>query len=390
MSKIDELMAKLCPEGVEFRKLGEYLKVTIGEFVHKNKQSLDGKYPVYNGGIEPTGLYNDFNNSGNKIIISARGANAGYVNKIATKYWAGNSSYSLSVIDENKLNYLFVYYFLKTNEYKFIDQQQKGGIPAVSKKQVEEFQIPIPPLLVQEEIVRILDKFTELETELEAELEARTRQYEYYRNELLAFEGKDLDWKTLEEVCLKTNNIKWKDDLDSEFKYIDLSAVNRENNQIEELQNIIAENAPSRAQQIVKTDDIIFGTTRPTLKRYAIIRSDLDSQICSTGFCILRPNQNLILPKFLFFILKSQLFFNYVENNQEGAGYPAISNTKVKNFQYPIPSLEEQERIVAILDKFDMLVHDIVTGLPAEINARKQQYEYYRGKLLTFSERKNK
>ena len=201
---------------------------------------------------------------------------------------------------------------------------------------------------------------------------------------MLAFDGKDVEWKALGDICLKTSNIKWKDNLDSEFKYIDLSAVNRDNNQIEDLQSITAENAPSRAQQIVKKDDIIFGTTRPTLKRYAIIRSDLDEQICSTGFCVLRPNQNLISPKFLFFILKSQLFFNYVENNQEGAGYPAISNTKVKNFQYPIPPIEEQERIVAILDQFDALVNDISVGLPAEIQARRQQYEYYREKLLTF------
>src|SRR5690606_3687185 len=185
-----------------------------------------------------------------------------------------------------------------------------SSFASVDMRGFKKFKFPIPPLPVQKEIVRILDKFTSLEAELEAELEARTRQYEYYRNQLLAFEGEAV--RTLGEVCVKTNNIKWKENVGEEYYYIDLSAVNRDNNQIEELQTITSESAPSRAQQIVKTDDIIFGTTRPTLKRYAIIPSNLDGQICSTGFCVLRPNLNLILPKFLFFILKSQAFFSYV------------------------------------------------------------------------------
>ncbi len=150
------------------------------------------------------------------------------------------------------------------------------------------------------------------------------------------------------------------------------------------MQTITSENAPSRAQQIVNTNDILFGTTRPTLKRYTIIGENLNNQICSTGFCVLRPNTDLILPKYLFFLLKSNSFYLYVENNQEGAGYPSISNSKVKNFTFPLPSLEEQERIVNILDQFDALVNDIKTGLPAEIKARRAQYEYYRKKLLTF------
>jgi type I restriction enzyme, S subunit len=384
MNKIDELIKQYCPSGVSFCFLKNECNVTIGEFVHKDKQSDNGKYPVYNGGIGPTGYYDQFNNTGAKIIISARGANAGFINRIESEYWAGNSCYSLAVIDNHKVNFNFIYFYLKANQSKFMEQQQKGGIPAVSKKQVEEFIIPIPPLPIQEEIVNILDKFTQLEAELEAELEARLLQYDYYRNQLLAFDTKVIALKTLEEVCIKTNNIRWKDNTGKEYKYIDLSAVNRENNKIEELQVITSENAPSRAQQIVIENDIIFGTTRPTLKRYAVIPEDLEGQICSTGFCVLRPNIDFILPRFLFYILKSNSFFNYVDNNQEGAGYPSISNSKVKSFTFPIPPLKEQESIVTILDKFDALVNDIKVGLPAEIQARNQQYEYYRKKLLTF------
>lgn len=91
------------------------------------------------------------------------------------------------------------------------------------------------------------------------------------------------------------------------------------------------------------------------------------------------------MPQYLFFALTTSDFYNYVENNQEGAGYPAISNSKVKKYKIPLPPLAEQARIVAILDKFDKLVNDISEGLPAEIKARRKQYEYYREKLLTFA-----
>lgn len=155
-------------------------------------------------------------------------------------------------------------------------------------------------------------------------------------------------------------------------------------NKITQTQVISSKNAPSRAQQIIRRNDVIFGTTRPTLKRYCLITPEYDGQICSTGFCVLRANQELILPKYLFFVLTTPDFFKYVENNQEGAGYPAISNSKVKEYVIALPLLQEQERIVSILDKFDSLVNDISIGLPAEIEARRKQYEYYRNKLLTF------
>ena len=202
-------------------------------------------------------------------------------------------------------------------------------------------------------------------------------------DELLTF-GENVEWKTLGDVCLETGNIKWKESNNVEYQYIDLSSVSRENNKISETQTINSTNAPSRAQQILKVNDVIFGTTRPTLKRYALINSEYNNQICSTGFCVLRANQKIIHPHFLFYILKTMIFYDFVENNQEGAGYPSISNSKVKAFPIPIPPLAIQQEIVKILDKFDALVNDISVGLPAELNARRKQYEFYRNKLLTF------
>ena len=126
-----------------------------------------------------------YNRTANKIIISARG-NAGYVNRVFVDFWSGNSCYTLSVDDES-VDWNFVYYALKNGENRLRSIQQKGGIPAISKKQIEQFVIPLPPLPIQQEIVRILDNFTELTAELTAEIEARKKQYEYYRNTLLSF-----------------------------------------------------------------------------------------------------------------------------------------------------------------------------------------------------------
>ena len=131
MSEIEDLINKLCPYGVRKYKIKKICNVTIGEFVHKNKQNDNAPYPVYNGGISNTGFYNDYNNDGNMILISARGANAGFVNKIEGKYWAGNSCYSLNVIDKEKNNWVFIYYSIKNNEKKLLGEQQRGSIPAI-------------------------------------------------------------------------------------------------------------------------------------------------------------------------------------------------------------------------------------------------------------------
>lgn len=192
---------------------------------------------------------------------------------------------------------------------------------------------------------------------------------------------------SLGEVCEKTFKIKWKENKNKEFCYIDLSSVNRDNCKIYETQIITHENAPSRAQQIIKTDDVIFGTTRPTLKRYCLITKEYDGQICSTGFCVLQANQKEVLPKWIFFNLTTNNFYKNIEQYQQGAGYPAISDSDLQKIKIPIPPLKVQNEVVEILDKFDAPVNDISQGLPAEITARKKQYEFYREKLLSFKEK---
>jgi type I restriction enzyme S subunit len=149
----------------EDKRLGEISNISIGEFVIRTKQTPDGKYPVYNGGASWTGLYNDYNNEGNKIIISARGANAGFVNYEARRYWAGNSCYSVDIADK-KLNIVFfIYYYLKFSQHLFTDYQQAANIPSVSKKDVQVFKIICPSTTEQQKIASFLSS---LDTKIES------------------------------------------------------------------------------------------------------------------------------------------------------------------------------------------------------------------------------
>lgn len=156
--------------------------------------------------------------------------------------------------------------------------------------------------------------------------------------------------KKLGEVCIKCNNIKWDviEEGDS-FLYIDLTSVDRDDLCIHNPQTINRDNAPSRAKQIVRTDDVIFATTRPTLRRVSLIGEKHNNAICSTGFCVLRSNKE-ILPQFVFYALQGDDFYKYIEPLQTGASYPAVTDGVVKNFSIPVPPLSEQQRIVALLD----------------------------------------
>ena len=197
----------------------------------------------------------------------------------------------------------------------------------------------------------------------------------------------DIERKTLQECTKRTDNIKWSENTEKEFQYIDLSSVSRIDNKIYETQCINIESAPSRAQQLVHSQDVLFGSTRPMLKRCCLISDEYHNQICSTGFCVLRANTDFVLPKWIFFMISTSDFYKHIEKYQKGASYPAISDTEIKSYKIAVPPIYEQQRIVDILDRFDKLCNDISEGLPAEIEARQKQYEYYRDKLLTFKKK---
>lgn len=168
-------------------------------------------------------------------------------------------------------------------------------------------------------------------------------------------EAKDMkegwEYKKLGEACDVIENISWSDvDDNTTYQYIDLSAVNRNTYSIDDTTTISKSDAPSRAKQIVKHKDILFGTTRPLLKRVCVVPVENDNNICSTGFCVLRPKNNMILSKWVFYQLLSEKYYNFIEPLQSGANYPAVSDRIVKSYIIPLPSLSEQQQIVSELD----------------------------------------
>lgn len=189
MSKLKELIQKLCPNGVEYKTIKETVGLNRGKRLTKSElleeSNPEFKYAVYHGSKDtPLGFYNNFNApKGTTIVVNTGGI--GGVKYIDKNFWCSDGSFWLG--KTNDINGKYLYYCLSGYEDYFYSKKRIGGVPTIDKSVVENFSIPVPPLEVQEEIVRILDKFTTLEAELEAELDCRKRQYEYYRNKLLSF-----------------------------------------------------------------------------------------------------------------------------------------------------------------------------------------------------------
>lgn len=389
MTYIADLIKEHCPNGVEWKELGdrEVAKLSRGkvmskQFLEENK----GVFSVYSSQTANSGeigKISTFDFDGEYITWTTDGANAGTVFYRKGKFSITNVC-GLVDIQNDKLLTKFVYYYLTITTKKYVSSGM--GNPKLMSNVMAKIKIPIPPLKIQEEIVQILDKFTEYVTELTAELTDRQKQYTYYRDKLLSFEDEiyQVEWKTLGEVAKSTQNISWKEQENKSFSYIDLSSVDRESKKIVETTEITKETAPSRAQRIIKKDDIIFGTTRPTLRRYTKVTQEFDNQICSTGFYVFRASDE-VLPNYVYHIFASYDFNKYVEENQSGASYPAISNTLIEQYKLPVPPLDIQSRIVQVLDNFDTVCNDLNIGLPKEIELRQKQYEYFRDKLFTFT-----
>lgn len=190
-------------------------------------------------------------------------------------------------------------------------------------------------------------------------------------------------FKSVGDVTSKSSNIKWSTVGDGNYRYIDLSSVDRFTRRIGETATITASNAPSRAQQIVRTGDVIFATTRPAQMRWAIIPSEYDGQIASTGYCVLRPDNSVVLTNFLAHILGTDVFRRYVEANQVAGNYPSIPDDRVRAFRIPVPPLPVQLEIVRTLDRLTQLEAELEAQLEAELEARRHQYNHYSGLLLT-------
>lgn len=384
MTNLETLIQELCPDGVEFVKLGECCTFKRGTTITA-KNAIAGDVPVLAGGQKPAYYHNVSNRAGETIVVAGSGAYAGYVS-----YWTIPVflSDSFSVQPDNRLVVKFVYYFLKNIQQKIFATKKGSGVPHVHGSSIAKFEIPLPPIEVQTEIVRILDKFTSLEAELEAELDCRKRQYEYYRDKLLSFEnvgGQEVEWKKMSEVFDMRNGYTpskakaeyWEGGTIPWFRMEDI----RENGRIlsDSIQHITMEGV--KKGKLFPTNSFILATTA-TIGEHALVIVDSLANQQFTNLTVRKSLSDRLLVRFVFHYMF--IVDEWCKKNINVSGFASVDMNKFKKLEFPIPSLEEQHRIVSILDRFESLTTSLQSGLPAEISARRQQYEYYRDKLLTF------
>ena len=403
MSRLSEMIKELCPDGVEYKKLGEIVSVYRGIRVVRAELQSEGKYPVYQNSLIPMGYYDKSNCSGRTSFIIGAGA-AGDIGYSEVDFWAADDCFYF-VCEEN-VNSRFLYHVLLGQESLIKGQVRKASIPRLPRTAVEKLHIPVPPLAIQNEIVKLLDNFTELTAkltvELTAELMLRKKQYSFYRESLLNFErtsdtiaqtdrqtirriGKigglkqavEVEWKKLGELA---HYVKER----VETKHIHVNNYIGVEHLLQDRQGRkISEALPSTPVSIAfVANDILIGNIRPYLKK--IWLADCSGGTNGDVLTIRLNEKTRILHRYLYYVLSADAFFHYDVSYSKGSKMPRGDKNAVMEYPIPIPPLETQAKIVSILDRFDALCHDLTQGLPAEIAARRKQYEYYRDKLLTF------
>ena len=237
---------------------------------------------------------------------------------------------------------------------QFNKRLKGAGVPNLHLEEIREVEIPLPPLSEQQRIVAILEEafnaISKAKANAEQNLKNAKELFESYLQGVFENKGEGWEEKTLGEVLLKTETIDPTKQPNTEFIYLDVSSVNKETKKIENATVLIGKNAPSRARKLIRTNDVIFATVRPTHSRVALITEDYDEQVCSTGYFVLRGKE-FINNNFIFYFLLTYDFNRQMEKLQKGASYPAVTDSEVKGIYIPYPkSLKEQQNIVQKLN----------------------------------------
>lgn len=398
MSKLEELIARLCPDGVEYKSICDIADTFIGLATSVTKYKSDeGVLLLHNSDIKDGKIElkkieyitEEFAKRNFKKILRTNDVitvHTGDVgtSAVVTQEYDGAIGFttitsriknSKEILPEYLCKYLNSGHFKAAIYSKTISDRSNLNLDSFDK-----IKVPVPPLEVQREIVHILDSFTLLTAELAAELAARQKQYEWYKRKLIedASEMRDL--------------FKLKDVASYVKERITTEIINK-NNYVG-VENLLqdkkgktdASSIPSTGSVIgFEKDDILLGNIRPYLKKiwFANIEGGTNGDVLA-----IRANTKFVLPKYLYYILSTDTFFLYDNSHSKGAKMPRGNKDAIMDYEFLLPPLSEQQRIVDILDRFDALCNDITSGLPAEIEARRKQYEYYRDKLLTFKELK--
>lgn len=406
MSKLDDLIKELCPNGVEYYIITELVDTYIGLVTTMTKHYSDtGARLIYNSNIkegrfefkEKKCLNESFANKhqhkmnvlGDIITVHTGDVGTSAIIDDELVGSIGFATITSRVKDTTKTFNQYLCCYLNSQKCKKqIVKMIKGDRDNLNLKDFNKLIIPLPPLPVQEEIVRILDTFTELTAkltaELTAELTARKKQYEYYRDSLLTF-GDEVKWKDIESVFYfkngytpsKSKSEYWKDGTVPWFRMEDI----RENGRILDKSIQCVNMLGVKNEKLFKADSIIVATSA-TIGEHALITTEFLANQRFTVMSLKEDYQNKYNIKFVYYYCF--LLDEWCKKNTTLSSFASVDMSALKKYPIPVPPLEEQQRIVDILDRFDTLCNDISNGLPAEIKARQRQYEYYRDKLLTF------
>lgn len=392
---IDRLVAELCPDGVEYRPLGEIADIGTGKSDKKDAQEA-GQYPFYvrSKTILRSSKYL-FDETA--IVIPGEGGVGEIFHFVSGKYDLHQRAYRISFVDK-EMNPKFAYYYISSFFKEYINRHAvEATVKSIRKPMLVKFEVPVPPMEIQEAIVEILDKFTNLEAELEAELEARTLQYGYYRNSL--FESlKDpatglpaiaglvktlcpdgVEYRSLKDVVAKNygggtpskskaeywdGNIPWASVGDLSDDVLEVTDTRSK---------ITEEGVKGSSTNIVPAGAVIVAIKiNPGRMKIAGMNLAINQDIRGL---VLNDSMNA---RFLTYYFRTLMFAGH------GTIVKSITNKHLMETKIPVPPMEIQQRIVDILDRFDALTSSLSEGLPAELAARRSQYEYYRDQLLSF------
>lgn len=396
MTKLEKLIQELCPDGVEFRKVKEVYQrlkgtpITAGKM--KEIENPQGEIKIFAGGRTVINAKEEDIPNSNitrvpAVLVQSRGViDAIYYDKPFTfknEMWAYTADEPVSV--------KFLYYVLKNNmDYFRSAAAGMGSLPQISLPVTENFVIPVPPLPVQREIVRILDNFTELteglNRELAAELTARKKQYEFYRDKLLDFAGNtDVKNVPLGDIAKFVYGYTDKAKEIGSVRFVRITDIS-EDGRLNPYDAKYVELTDESKKYLLKKGDLLLARTGATYGKTLYFEEDEPAVYASFLIKIILDN-SVIKNRYYWHFSKSSLYWEQAERYVSKGGQQQFNTNAVSRVIVPIPSLEVQDRIIYVLDNFDAICTDLSSGLPAEIEARQKQYEYYRDKLLSFEEK---
>lgn len=409
MSKLDEMIRELCPDGVEYKRFdevctlnarigwqrltkaeymskGDYLLITGTDFTETHE--IDYSTCVY---VTEERYKQDLKiQLKNGDVLITKDGTLGKVAQVKGLEMPATLNGGVFVVrcKDSSLENRFILHYLLSNHFQSVVEQQKTGstISHLTQTLFSRLMIPIPPLEIQREIVRILDNFTKLTAELTVELTARKTQYDFYRDKLLTFESK-IQLLSLKDIAKFSYGYTDKAQEHGDTRFLRITDISEDGTLKPDGAKYIQLNEESR-KYLVKKGDLLLARTGATYGKTLYVPDDSPAVYASFLIKIELDNSK-ILNRYYWHFSKSNQYWRQAEKLVSKGGQQQFNTNAVERVVVPVPPLDVQNRIVNVLDNFEKICSDLNIGLPAEIEARQKQYEYYRDKLLTFAETGN-